>query len=165
LIVSGVNHGSNSSINVIYSGTMSAAIEGAVEGIPSIGFSLLDYSLDADFEASKKIAIHLAKQMLEDEHLPEHTCLNVNIPKGTQINGIKMCRQAQGMWQEQFSERIDPFQKKYFWMTGEFMVKDKGEDTDEFALKHNYVSVVPVQFDLTAYHSLPHLQQWDLNHE
>lgn len=165
LIVSGVNHGSNSSINVIYSGTMSAAVEGAVEGIPSIGFSLLDYSLDADFTASQKVAIHLAKQMLEDDHLPEHICLNVNIPKGTEINGIKMCRQAHGMWMEQFNERIDPFQKKYYWMTGEFMVKDKGEDTDEFALQHNYVSVVPVQFDLTAYHALSHLQQWNLNHE
>jgi 5'-nucleotidase len=162
VVVSGINHGSNSSINVIYSGTMSAAVEGAVEGIPSVGFSLLDYSLDADFTASQKVAIQIVSKLLSDAHFPEHICLNVNIPKGTEVAGIKFCRQSHGMWVEQFNERIDPFQKKYYWMTGEFIVKDKGEDTDEFALKNNYVSVVPVQFDLTAYHALTHIQQWDL---
>ncbi len=162
IVVSGINHGSNSSINVIYSGTMSAAVEGAVEGIPSVGFSLLDYDLDADFTASQKVAIEIVQKVLADSHFPEHVCLNVNIPKGPSVAGIKFCRQAHGMWGEQFNERIDPYQKKYYWMTGEFVVKDKGEDTDDFALKNNYVSVVPVQFDLTAYHALTHIQQWEM---
>jgi 5'-nucleotidase len=163
IIVSGINHGSNSSINVIYSGTMSAAVEGAVEGIPSVGFSLLDYDLDADFSASQKVAIQIVQMVLNDRQFPERICLNVNIPKGPSVAGIKICRQANGMWHEQFNERIDPFQKKYYWMTGEFIVKDQGEDTDDFALKNNYVSVVPVQFDLTAYHVISHLQQWNIH--
>jgi 5'-nucleotidase len=163
IIVSGINHGSNSSINVIYSGTMSAAVEGAVEGIPSVGFSLLDYDLDADFTASQKVAIQVVEMVLNDPQFPERICLNVNIPKGPSVAGIKICRQANGMWHEQFNERVDPFQKKYYWMTGEFKVKDQGEDTDDFALKNNFVSVVPVQFDLTAYHAISHLQQWNIH--
>jgi 5'-nucleotidase len=161
LIVSGINHGSNSSINVIYSGTMSAAVEGGVEGIPAIGFSLLDFSSDADFSAAENIALEIASKALADKKFPEAVCLNVNIPKGTDIKGIKVCRQARGMWKEQFLEREDPHGKKYFWMTGEFEVMDAGEDTDEYALKNNFVSVVPVQFDLTAYHSLSHFQNWN----
>jgi 5'-nucleotidase len=162
IVVSGINHGSNASINVIYSGTMSAAVEAAVEGIPSIGFSLLDYSADADFEASTKVATTLVQTVLADAHFPENTCLNVNIPKGKEIAGIKICRQANGMWKEQFEKRTDPFQKDYYWMTGEFVIKDKGEDTDQHALDNNYASVVPVQFDLTAHHAIAHLQKWDI---
>lgn len=164
LLVSGINHGSNSSINVIYSGTMSAAVEGAVEGIPSIGFSLLNHASDADFRASQWVAQTLAKQVLADAHLPEGLCLNVNIPNvlQEQIQGIKICRQAKASWKEQFDDRTDPMGKKYFWMTGQFNNPDKGEDTDEYALQHNYVSVVPVQYDLTAYHQFSHLHQWAL---
>lgn len=162
IVVSGINHGSNSSINVIYSGTMSAAVEGAVEGIPSVGFSLLDYDADADFNASMRVAIQIVQQVLNDQKFPEHVCLNVNIPKGPEVAGIKICRQAHGMWIEQFEKRIDPFQKEYFWMTGEFVIKDKGEDTDQHALENNFVSVVPVQFDLTAHHAIAHLQNWDV---
>ena len=163
IVVSGINHGSNSSINVIYSGTMSAAVEGAVEGIPSVGFSLLDYDADADFNASMKVAIEIVGKILNDRHFPEHVCLNVNIPKGKEIAGIKVCRQAHGMWVEQFEKRVDPFPKDYYWMTGEFIIKDKGEDTDQHALDNNFVSVVPVQFDLTAHHAISHLQNWDLS--
>ncbi|MEN9347004.1 MAG: 5'/3'-nucleotidase SurE [Flavobacteriales bacterium] len=164
LLVSGINHGSNSSINVIYSGTMSAAVEGAVEGIPSIGFSLLDHSADADFDAAKKVAFQIASQMLNDAHLPESICLNVNIPKGRpeEIKGIKICRQAKAVWEDNFEDRKDPSGKPYYWMTGEFINHDKGEDTDEYALHHNFVSVVPVQYDLTAYHQVSHLHQWSL---
>ncbi len=164
LLVSGINHGSNSSINVIYSGTMSAAVEGAVEGIPSVGFSLLDFSADADFRASMKIAHDVSKQILEEKGLPEGICLNVNIPKGSpeEIKGVKICRQAKANWEDTFDHRIDPMGKPYYWMLGEFKNHDKGEDTDEFALSHQFISIVPVQYDLTAYHSISHLQQWTL---
>lgn len=161
IVVSGINHGSNASINVIYSGTMSAAVEAAVEGIPSVGFSLLDYNADADFEVSMQVAQTIVNQVLHDAQFPENVCLNVNIPKGHSIAGIKVCRQANGMWMEQFEKRTDPFHRDYYWMTGEFVIKDKGEDTDQHALDNNYVSVVPVQFDLTAHHAVAHLQKWD----
>jgi 5'-nucleotidase len=164
LLVSGINHGANSSINVIYSGTMSAAVEGAVEGIPSIGFSLLDLGGDADFRASEGIVRKVTERVLGDSHFPEGICLNVNIPKGPpeSIRGIRVCRQAKAFWEDTFDHRNDPSGKPYYWLTGEFRNYDKGEDTDEFALQHEYVSVVPVQYDLTAYHAISHLQQWDL---
>jgi 5'-nucleotidase len=158
LCVSGINHGSNSSINVIYSGTMSAAMEGAIEGIPSIGFSLLNHSMDADFSAAKIYARLIAKQVLKSG-LPEGTLINVNIPykKAAEIKGIKICRQATAKWKEEFDERLDPNKRKYFWLTGKFINMDKGLDTDEWALANNYVSVVPVQFDFTAHHAIPFL--------
>jgi 5'-nucleotidase len=163
LCVSGINHGSNSSINVIYSGTMSAAVEAGIEGIPAIGFSLLDYSWDADFEPIKK---HLKKIALEVLHngLPEGVVLNVNFPKLSQeaIKGIKICRQAKAMWQEEFDKRTNPQGKEYYWLTGKFVNQDKGTDTDEWALENGYISIVPVQFDLTAHHAIQSLNTWDL---
>lgn len=163
LLVSGINHGPNSSINVIYSGTMSAAVEGAVEDIPSIGFSLLDHSPDADFEAAGHFAGIIARQSLENE-FPDGACLNVNIPKlkKSQIKGIKICRQAKAFWKDAFDERKDPGGKPYYWLKGVFENRDKGEDTDEWALKHNYVSVVPVHYDLTAHHAIAGLNTWKL---
>jgi 5'-nucleotidase len=163
LLVSGVNHGSNSSINVIYSGTMSAAVEGAIEGITAIGFSLLDFSWDADFEASKVFMHKVASNVLK-HGLTNGTLLNVNIPKGdlSEIKGIKICRQARAKWVEEFDQRQDPYGRNYFWLTGKFNNLDKGEDTDEWALANNYVSVVPVQFDLTAHHAIGNLNTWDL---
>jgi 5'-nucleotidase len=163
LVVSGINHGSNSSINVLYSGTMSAAMEGAVEGIPSIGFSLLDHSSDADFSASQEIVSRLVSQALE-QGMPADTCLNVNIPKGpsSSISGIRICRQARGNWEDNFDVRQDPFGKPYYWLTGEFKLQDEGMDTDEVALASNFVSVVPVQFDLTAYRAMEQLKNWKL---
>lgn len=163
LCVSGINHGSNSSINVIYSGTMSAAVEGALEGIPSIGFSLLDYSHDADFSASKDVVRSLVEKVLRDG-LPEGTCLNVNIPKLTkeELKGIKICRQANANWVEEFDERKDPAGRTYYWLTGTFENYDKGQDTDEWALANGYVSVVPVQYDVTAHHAVPILNKWNL---
>jgi 5'-nucleotidase len=163
LCVSGVNHGSNASINVIYSGTMSAAVEAGIEGIPAIGFSLSDYDWNADFETIKpfikKIALEvLAKKMMEG------TVLNVNFPKLKQedIKGIKICRQAKAIWMEKFDKRQTPYGKDYYWLTGEFVNQDKGEDTDEWALANGYISIVPVQFDLTAHHAIQHLNSWDL---
>jgi 5'-nucleotidase len=166
LCVSGVNHGSNSSINVIYSGTMSAAMEGAIEGIPSIGFSLLNYALDADFAGTKKYAKVIAGNVLE-HGLPQGTLLNVNIPKlpVKEIKGVKICRQAMAKWEEEFDERLDPNKRKYYWLTGKFINYDNGEDTDEWALANDYVSVVPVQYDFTAHQAIPFLNKFNYHVE
>ena len=151
ICLSGINHGANHSINVIYSGTMSAALEASIESIPSIGFSLLDLSIEADFTAATHYARLLVEQMLKKPIAEPHLCLNVNIPKGelNSIKGIKICRQAYAKYDEEFDERKDPNGRRYYWLTGHFVNFDKGKDTDVWALKNNYVSVVPVQFDLT----------------
>lgn len=152
LCLSGINHGANHSINVIYSGTMSAAVEAAIESIPSVGFSLLDHSIDADFTASRKYARLIVEEMLRSK-LDKHTVLNVNFPAIAPelIKGVKICRQAYAKYEEDFIERNDPNGRLYYWLTGEFVNFDKGTDTDVWALENNYVSVVPVQFDLTNY--------------
>jgi len=162
LCVSGINHGLNNSINVIYSGTMSAAVEGAIEKIPSIGFSLDDFAQDADFSHCKKYIKTIALQVL-GHGLPEATLLNVNFPKGADLKGIKICRQANAKWAEDFEERTDPYKRPYYWLTGVFENYDQGEDTDVWALDHGFVSVVPVQFDLTAHHAIPILNGWGFN--
>ena len=159
LCVSGINHGSNSSINVIYSGTMSAAVEGALEGIPSIGFSLLDYSHEANFSEGERYIRKITQSVLNNG-LPDGVCLNVNIPKSVddkKIKGIKVCRQAKANWVEEFDEREDPKGRKYYWLTGKFVNYDKGDDTDERALENHYISVVPVQYDVTAHHAISKL--------
>ena len=152
LCLSGINHGPNHSINVIYSGTMSAAMEAAIEGIPSVGFSLMDHSMEADFTASRDIVRNIVKKLLEKPN-DKHLLLNVNIPMGEKelIAGLKICRQAYAKYQEDFDERRDPRGGKYYWLTGEFVNMDKGEDTDVWALNHNYVSIVPVSIDFTNY--------------
>lgn len=164
LCVSGINHGSNSSINVIYSGTMSAAVEAGIEGIPAIGFSLLDYDWKANFENIKFFVKKIALEVLENS-LPEGVVLNVNLPKlkENEIKGIKICRQAKALWQEKFDKRKTPQGKDYYWLTGDFVNEDKGEDTDEWALKNGYISIVPVHFDMTAHHAIQQLNTWDLN--
>lgn len=159
LCVSGINHGLNNSINVIYSGTMSAAVEGAIENIPSIGFSLDDFSQQADFSHCKQYIKTISEQVLE-HGLPLATLLNVNFPNGADLKGIKICRQANAKWAEEFDERKDPYERPYYWLTGVFQNYDKGEDTDVWALEHGFVSVVPVQFDLTAHHAIPVLNSW-----
>lgn len=162
LCVSGINHGMNHSINVIYSGTMSAAVEGAIESIPSIGFSLDDFSYEADFSFCldwvKKVAL-----LVLEHGLPGGTLLNVNFPKTTAIKGIKICRQANAKYAEEFDERTDPHKRNYYWLTGKFQCTDKGEDTDVWALDNHYASVVPVQFDLTAHHAINLLNTWKFN--
>jgi 5'-nucleotidase len=152
ICISGINHGANHSINVIYSGTMSAAVEAAIESIPSAGFSLLDHSVEADFAGARKYTRLIVQQMLKTR-LDKHTVLNVNIPAVPieLIKGVRICKQAYAKYEEDFVERSDPNGKKYFWLTGEFVNFDKGRDSDVWALEHNYVSVVPVQFDLTNY--------------
>lgn len=164
LCLSGVNHGSNSSINIIYSGTMSAAVEVALEGIPSIGFSLCDFSYEADFSVAQYAAEQIVKQVLH-YGLANNTLLNVNVPKVSkeELKGIRICRQAMAKWEEEFDERQDPHGRHYFWLTGKFVNNDKGEDTDEWALANNFISVVPVQYDLTAHHGINYINQnWDL---
>jgi 5'-nucleotidase len=164
VVVSGVNHGSNTSISVLYSGTMSAAIEGAIEGTPAIGFSLCDFSQDAEFSHIEEYIYKITKQVL-DKGLQKGVALNVNFPpKRTEaLKGVRICRQANAKWVEEFLERIDPNGRKYYWMTGNFVNFDKGEDNDEWAIANNYVSVVPCQFDLTAYSALPVLNEdWEI---
>jgi len=150
ICLSGVNHGSNAAINVIYSGTMSAAMEAAVEGIPSAGFSLLDFNFDADFSVAKDVAREVTKKMLA-ERMPEHFLLNVNIPKVSReaFKGTKICRQADAHWSENFIKRKDPRGRDYFWMTGKFVNRDRGMDTDVEALDNGYASIVPVRIDFT----------------
>jgi len=165
LCVSGINHGSNSSINVIYSGTMSAALEAGIEGIPAVGFSLSDFDWNADFEPTKKYVRKIIRNVLENG-LPKDVVLNVNFPKikEEEIKGLKICRQAKAMWIERFDKRTSPHNRDYYWLTGEFVNYDKGEDTDEWALSNGYVSVVPVQFDLTAHHAIQTLNTtWNIN--
>ena len=162
LCVSGINHGSNSSINVIYSGTMSAAIEAGIEGVPAVGFSLLDYSWNADFSQSKDFIRKITLNALNNG-IPKGVVLNVNIPavKKSDIKGVKICRQAKAYWVEEFDKRKNPLGQEYYWLTGKFVNKDQGEDTDEWALKNNYISIVPVEFDLTAHHAIQGLNEWD----
>ena len=164
LCVSGINHGSNASINVIYSGTMSAAIEAGIEGIPAIGFSLCDYSWEADFRPSEKAVKTIAGEALKNG-MPTGVVLNVNIPKTDRdpVKGIRVCRQARANWKERFDKRTSPSGKDYYWLTGEFELLDTGEDTDEWALSHGYVSLVPTQFDLTAHHAIQNLNTWKLH--
>ncbi len=158
LCVSGINHGSNAAINILYSGTMSAAMEASIEGINSIGFSLCDHSYEADFTASKVYAEKIIKHILENG-MPNTKLLNVNIPKGdpNDIKGIKVCKQSEGYWKEEFKEGIDPMGKKYYWLTGEYYDLDQNQNTDIKALAENYVSVVPCGHDLTEYTALSQL--------
>lgn len=160
LILSGINHGSNSSINVIYSGTMSAAVEGAIEGIPSIGFSLCNSSIDADFTPIHAFVEKIIRFVLRQEP-SKFSCLNVNFPAVSTefIQGIKVCRQAKALWEEEFEERTDPHGNAYYWLTGKFVNQEADqEDTDEWALSHQYISVVPVQFDFTEHPVIPSLK-------
>jgi 5'-nucleotidase len=163
LIVSGINHGGNSSASIVYSGTMAAAMEGSVNGIPSIGFSLLDISRDADFSVVKEIAREIIEKVLA-EPLPDGVCLNVNVPQVPMsgIRGIKVCRQTKGFWIEEFDKRTDPNRKDYYWLTGLFQnLEPDAIDTDEWALTHNYVSIVPVKIDLTSYETMAQIKYWE----
>jgi 5'-nucleotidase len=161
ICVSGVNHGSNSSINVIYSGTMSAAVEASIEGIPAIGFSLLDYSWNANFNEIKKYLINITKQALLNG-IPKRNALNVNFPKLKEkdIKGIKICRQANAYWVEKFDKRVNPQGKEYYWLTGEFINKDNGHDSDEWALANGFISIVPVKFDMTDHENISYIKKW-----
>lgn len=163
LIVSGINHGSNASINVLYSGTMAAVIEGAMENVPAIGFSINDYSTHAKFEHAEMLIRSLAQKVLKNG-LPEGVCLNVNIPalNGSPISGIKVTRQAKAFWNENFDERLDPHKRDYYWLQGEFVNTDSDDDNDHWAINNNYISIVPVQIDLTAHHVIDTIKNWEV---
>ena len=163
LLISGVNHGGNTSTNVLYSGTMSAAVEGAIEGIPSIGFSLDDHDFEADFEGSKKVVRKVIEHVLESK-MPANICYNVNIPacKPDQLKGVKIARGARAFWEDRFDKRKDQFNREYYWLTGTFANHDDGHDTDLKALEDNYASLVPIHYDMTAYHIIKDLKNIDL---
>ncbi len=151
-ILSGINHGTNSSTSVHYSGTLGAAREGCINGVPSIGFSLLSHDADADFTQSKEIVKYVVKETINNNIIPEGTYLNVNIPNSSNLKGIKFCRQAKGKWVEEFLERTDPRGNKYFWLTGHFQNNEPdATDTDEYYLEKGYVSIVPCKTDLTDF--------------
>ncbi|MDE7304506.1 MAG: 5'/3'-nucleotidase SurE [Alistipes sp.] len=160
LVISGINHGSNSAVNILYSGTMGAAIEGSFYGCPAVGLSLDDHAPDADFEAAVRYGKQIVGQLLDSEiELP--LCLNVNVPAGRPeaLHGIRLCRQNRGFWREEFYRHEDPRGREYFWLTGEFVNSEpSAEDTDEWALAHGWVSVVPVQVDMTDYGRLKYLE-------
>lgn len=166
LIVSGINHGANTSVSVLYSGTMAAAVEGCFYGIPAIGFSLDDHSPNADFSAFPNLINALVNKVLKDGMLPG-VCLNVNVPAiaPDKIRGIKWCRQARGSWSEIFEKRVDPYQRDYFWLTGDFVSSEPhAQDSDEWAVKNDYVAISTVQTDMTAYAALKHYtDNWDMD--
>lgn len=164
IVLSGINHGANTSVSVLYSGTMSAAVEAAIEGMPAIGFSLCDFSHDADFSHVDDYLLKIVKEAL-NKGIPKGIALNVNFPHKQEeaIKGIKVCRQAKAKWKEVFDERKDPYGRKYLWLTGEFVNFDKGEDTDTWAVDHNFISIVPVDFDMTGHHTIASLNdEWDI---
>jgi 5'-nucleotidase len=167
IMVSGINHGSNAAISVVYSGTMGAAIEAALFGVPSIGFSLLDFSPNANFELVQKYGLSIFETVLKNG-LPNQVALNVNFPviDEKQFNGIKICRQTSGVWKEEFDVRVDPFGRKYYWLTGSFHnLEPLAEDTDEWALKNNFASVVPVLPNFTDSESMKLLKNMNLENE
>lgn len=162
VVISGINHGDNSSINVHYSGTMGATFEGCLKGIPSIGFSLCDHSSDADFRPSLPYVKTIVEQVLA-HGLPRGVCLNVNFPKASAFAGVKICRQTRAMWLKEFEKSIHPNGSPYYWMTGEFLNEEpEAEDTDQWAIDHDYVAVTPVQIDMTAYSVMDELKSWQL---
>lgn len=163
LVVSGINHGSNASSNVIYSGTMGAALEACMDGVPAIGFSVDSYSSNASFDHIDYYVDTIARRVLK-EGLPKGVCLNVNMPKKSDepIKGVKICRQAKGRWSQTFEQRVDPFGRDYYWLTGYFIEEDEGVDTDLYAIKNNYIAVVPTMFDMTSYSSMEMLKDWSL---
>lgn len=166
LIVSGINHGSNTSVSVLYSGTMAAAVEGCFYGIPAIGFSLDDHRPEADFSAFPNLISTMVEKVLKDG-LDKGVCLNVNVPAipSSSIKGVKWCRQARGSWSEVFERREDPYNREYFWLTGDFVsLEPEAQDTDAWAIANGYVAVTTVQTDMTAYHSLQQYQdQWSID--
>lgn len=163
ILVSGINHGSNASVNVVYSGTMGAVVEACMDNIPAIGFSLDNYAADANFDHLDSYIITITNKVLESG-LPYGVCLNVNFPNASDepIKGVKICRQATARWAEDFDHRIDPSGKDYYWLTGYFVNDDDGTDTDQYAIENNYVSVVPIKFDWTAYSMIDILKEWKL---
>ncbi|ADQ81155.1 5'-nucleotidase; exopolyphosphatase; 3'-nucleotidase [Paludibacter propionicigenes WB4] len=160
LVVAGINHGSNAAVNVIYSGTMGAVLEGCENGILSIGFSICDHSMDADFSVFEPCILKITREALRNG-LPHATCLNVNAPVG-EIKGVKVARQCDGRWTKEYAKRTDPRGGSYFWLTGNFENHEpESTDTDEWALSQGYISIVPTKIDLTAYQAMDEICGWE----
>ena len=162
LCVSGINHGSNASLNIIYSGTLSAAMEASLTNIPSIGFSLLDFSFSADFKASSSYVSAIMRYVLTNG-MADGSLINVNIPNlpTEEIKGFRICRQANARWVEDYKEAKDPHGQPYYWLTGSFVNNDHSDDTDVWALENGYISVVPSMHDLTNYPAIESMK--DIN--
>jgi 5'-nucleotidase len=162
IVFSGVNHGSNSSVAIHYSGTLGAVLEACMSGIPAVGFSLDNHLMDADFEPSRPFLTNIAEQVIK-HGLPSGFCLNVNIPNVPEIKGVRLCRQAKGRWVEEFEVRKHPRGGEYYWLMGEFRNDEfEADDTDMFAMGEGYISVVPSQIDMTAYSLMDDMKTWDL---
>lgn len=158
LIVSGINHGSNSGVSVIYSGTMGAVFEGALLHIPSIGFSLCNHKADADFSHCRELILDVCQKALTHNHWPQNIGLNINIPDVPQLKGSKICRAAQGHWTEEYDCRTDPHGQEYYWLTGKFKnAEPEATDTDEYWLERGYATIVPCTTDNSALNILPEL--------
>lgn len=159
LILSGINHGSNSGVSTMYSGTMGAAYEGAIIGVPSVGFSLCDHSPDADFAPCLDVIQKLCKSVLENG-LPASVCLNVNVPVGVEIKGVRVCKQAMGYWTEEYDRREDSHNRVFYWLTGHFVnTSPKGSATDEELLSQGYITIVPTSCDRTAMSAIPFVEK------
>ena len=160
LLFSGINHGSNSGINVIYSGTMGAVFEGCVNEIPSVGFSICDHAKDADFSKAKVYFEQIARKVMM-EGLPAGVCLNVNAPMGD-IKGVRLSQQTKGYWTEEFENRTSPHGQDYYWLTGYFLNQEPDNElTDEWALSHSYVAIVPTRVDMTDYEAIKQLKGYE----
>ncbi len=151
LVIGGINHGDNSSVNAHYSGTMGVAIEGALQGYPSIAFSLCNHRTDADFAPLRPYLVDLMFKAIA-AGLPPFTCLNVNFPLAPKFKGVKVCRMAKSRWQNEVEHRTHPYGGDYYWLVGECReLEPQATDTDRWALANGYVAITPTQLDVTAY--------------
>lgn len=163
LIIGGINHGDNSSVNVHYSGTMGVVIEGCLKGIPSIGFSLCDHSADADFSPVLPYVQKIVSEVLL-HGLPEGVCLNVNAPVAKHYKGVRVCRQTKGVWRNEWKRCLHPKGGEYFWLTGNYeALESETADTDHWALENGYIAITPTKIDVTAYHVMDELEHWDFS--
>lgn len=158
LLLSGINHGANSSVNVFYSGTMAAVLEGCMLQIPSLGFSTFENCYDFDMSILENDISNIIRKVIVNG-LPERTCLNVNFPEHYDPSkGLKVCRMGHAFWKEEFEERLDSHNSPYYWLKGTFVPLEYGEDSDIWAIKHGYAAVVPVKPDITAHHTIEHIK-------
>lgn len=163
LVIGGINHGDNSSVNVHYSGTMGVVLEGCIKGIPSIGFSLCDHAADADFQPMLPFVRRIVVETLE-KGLPRGVCLNVNAPSAKYYQGVRVCRQAKGDWSNEWECCQHPRGGEYYWLTGRYDTEEpQSEDTDYWALKHGFIAITPIQVDMTAYAVMDELNNWNLD--
>jgi len=162
VLLSGINHGSNAAVCVIYSGTIGAVFEGCIVGVPSIGISLTDHSLRADFSQAGKYGKIVAEKVLATG-LPEGICLNLNVPKTPDVKGLKVCSQTKGYWVKEFMEMKDPNGRTVYWLTGEFMNQEPANKlSDEWALSQGYAALVPLRIDMTDYSFVEKIKDWEM---